>query len=47
MSKNVIKILGISASLISMSASLITDWVYEKKMDEKIEQKIIEALSKR
>jgi hypothetical protein len=29
-----------------MGATLVTDWVNEKKMDEKIEQKVIEALTK-
>ncbi len=42
-----IKILGIAATVIGMGATLITDWVNDKKMDEKIEEKINEALAKR
>lgn len=41
-----IKILGIAATVIGMGATLITDWVNEKKMDEKIEEKVNEALAK-
>ena len=41
-----IKILGITATVIGMGATLITDWVNEKKMDEKINEKINEALAK-
>lgn len=42
-----IKILGIAATAIGMGATLITDWVNDKKMDEKIEQKVNEAFAKR
>lgn len=42
-----IKVLGITATVIGMGATLITDWVNEKKMDEKIDEKINEALVKR
>lgn len=42
-----IKILGIMATVIGMGATLITDWVNEKKMDEKIDDKINEALANR
>ena len=41
-----IKILGLSATAIGMVATLITDWVNEKKMDEKIDERICEALAK-
>lgn len=40
-----IKILGITATVVGMGATLITDWVNEKKMEEKIEEKINEALA--
>ena len=40
-----IKILGIVAAGIGMGATLITDWVNDKKMDEKIEEKVNEALA--
>ncbi|MFA6377341.1 MAG: hypothetical protein WCW63_01815 [Acholeplasmataceae bacterium] len=41
-----IKVIGMAATVIGMGATLITDWVNDKKMDEKIEQKVIEALTK-
>lgn len=47
MNGKLIKILGIAATVIGMGATLITDWVNDKKMDEKIEEKINEALAKR
>ena len=46
MNSTLIKILGIAATAIGMGATLITDWVNDKKMDEKIEEKINEALAK-
>lgn len=42
-----IKTLGILATVIGMGATLVTDWVNEKKMDEKIDEKINEALANR
>lgn len=47
MNGKLIKILGIAATVIGMGATLITDWVNDKKMDEKIEEKINEALANR
>ncbi len=46
MDSKLIKILGIAATVIGMGATLVTDWVNDKKMDEKIEKKVIEALTK-
>lgn len=46
-SKNSIKIFGIVATVAGIGASLITDWVNEKKMDEKIDEKINDALASR
>lgn len=45
MNSKMIKILGFAATIIGVGANLITDWVNEKKMDEKIEEKINEALA--
>lgn len=42
-----IKILGITATIIGMGATFLTDWVNEKKMDEKIEEKVNEALAQK
>lgn len=44
---NLIKILGIAATIVGMGATLISEWVNEKKMDEKIEEKVNEALAKK
>jgi len=46
MNSKLIKILGIAATAIGMGATLITDWVNDKKTNEKIERKVIEALTK-
>ncbi len=46
MDSKLIKILGIAATAIGMGATLITDWVNDKKMDEKITKKVTEALTK-
>lgn len=40
-----VKILGIMATVVGIGATLLTDWVNEKKMDEKIDEKINEALA--
>lgn len=40
-----IKILGIAATVVGMGMTLITDWVNDKKMNEKIEEKVLEALT--
>jgi hypothetical protein len=47
MNSKLIKILGIAATAIGIGATLITDWVNDKKMDEKIEEKVNEAFAKR
>ena len=45
--EKMIKILGIVATTVGIGATLLTDWVNEKKMDEKIIKKINEALANR
>ena len=42
-----IKILGLTATAIGIGATLLTDWVNDKKQDGLIEKKIIEVLAKR
>lgn len=42
-----IKAIGVAATVIGVGANLITDWVNEQKMDEKIEEKVGEALAQR
>ena len=40
-----IKALGIFATIVGVGATLLTDYVNEKKMDEKIEEKVNAALA--
>jgi len=47
MKSKMIKVLGLTASIIGVAATLLSDWVNEQKMDEKIEEKVNEALAKR
>lgn len=42
-----IKAIGVAATVIGVGVNLITDWVNEQKMDEKIEKKVNEALAQR
>lgn len=42
-----IKLVGFATTIIGIGVNLITDWVDEKKMDEKIEEKVNEALAKK
>lgn len=42
-----IKGIGLAATIVGMGSSILTDWVNEKKMDDKIEEKVNEALAKR
>ena len=44
---NIIKVLGVAATVIGMGATLLTDWVNDKKMDEKIAEKVLEAITKK
>lgn len=44
---NIIKILGVAATVIGMGATLLTDWVNDKKMDDKIAEKVLEAITKK
>ena len=42
-----IKAIGVAATVIGVGVNHITDWVNEQKMDEKIEEKVSEALARR
>lgn len=44
---NWIKILGMAATIIGMGATLLTDWVNDQKMDEKIAEKVFEATNQK
>jgi hypothetical protein len=45
MDSKLIKILGMTATVIGMGATLVTEWVNDKKIDEKITKKVTEALN--
>lgn len=40
-----VKILGLVATVVGMGATLLTDWVNNKKMEEKIDERINEKLA--
>lgn len=42
-----IKAIGVAATIIGVGVNLITDWVNEQKMDEKIDEKVNAALAKK
>lgn len=42
-----VKIIGFAATLIGLGATLVGDWADEKKMDQKIEEKVSKALAKK
>ena len=44
---NWIKILGMAVTIIGMGATLLTDWVNDQKMDEKIAEKVFEATNQK
>lgn len=45
MSAKTVKAIGILVTVIGAGLNLVSDWVDEKKMDEKIEEKVNEALA--
>lgn len=45
MSTKMFKTIGIFVTIIGAGLNLVSDWVDEKKMDEKIEEKVNEALA--
>lgn len=47
MNKTLIKVLGFTATLVGMLATIASDYVNEKKMEDKIEEKVNEALANR
>ena len=47
MGGNLIKVIGLAATAVGIGVNLINDWVAEKKMGERIEEKINEVLAER
>ena len=46
MNKNVIKVIGLAASVVGICATLIGNWASDKKQDEVIAEKVAEAIAK-
>lgn len=42
-----IKVLGMAATIIGFGVTVLSDWVNDQKMDEKIEEKVNAALAER
>ena len=42
-----LKVFGIVATIVGIAGSMLSNWVDEQKMDEKIEEKVDEAFAKR
>ena len=47
MTGTVIKAIGIGATVIGMGLELVNNWVDDKQMEEKIEEKVNEAFAKK
>lgn len=45
--RTLVKGIGLAATIIGVGATFVTDWVNEQKMDERIEEKVNEALARR
>lgn len=43
----IIKVLGTVATVVGLAANLLSDWVRNQQMNEKIEEKVNEAIAKR
>lgn len=47
MNRKIVKIIGLFVTVAGVGVNLLSEWVDEKKMDEKIEEKVNEALAVR
>lgn len=47
MTGGIIKAIGVIATVMGMGATLVSDWVSEKKMEEKIDEKVKEVLAEK
>ena len=46
MNNKMIKIIGFAATAVGMAATVVSSWVGEKNLDNKITEKVSEAISK-
>ncbi|MCM1090084.1 MAG: hypothetical protein NC413_04520 [Muribaculum sp.] len=44
---SIIKVLGTVVTLVGLATNLLSDWVKDQQMNEKIEEKVNEAIAKR
>lgn len=44
MNNNLIKIIGVAATIIGMGATILSDWANEQKMNERIKKEVNDAL---
>lgn len=47
MNGKLIKIIGLGATIVGMAATLVSEWVADKKLDDKINTKLLEALAEK
>ena len=45
MNGKIVKVIGVAATVLGLMASVVTDWVNERKMTEMIDEKVNEALA--
>lgn len=45
MNGKIVKIVGIIATVLGIGASVVTDWVSERKMEQMVDEKVKEALA--
>ena len=46
LNQKVVKVIGLLTTVVGFGVSILSDWVDEKKMDNKINEKVTEALEK-
>ncbi len=45
MNGKIVKIIGFAATILGLGASVVTDWVNERKMEQMVDEKVKEALT--
>ena len=45
LNSNIIKVIGFAATIFGLAATVVTDWVNEKKMEEMVDEKVQAALA--
>lgn len=46
MNGNIVKIIGFVATILGLGASVVTDWVNERKMEQMVDEKVDDKLKK-